>query len=34
MSLGVLIQRSEHDGENDLDIVADEVAKVLVVPKV
>ncbi|MCV5090294.1 hypothetical protein OFC13_27045, partial [Escherichia coli] len=34
MSLGVFVERSEHDGENDLDIVAHEIAEVLVVPEI
>lgn len=34
MTLGILIKRSKHDGENDFDIVTDKVAEVLVVPKV
>lgn len=34
MALGVLIQRGKHDRENDLNIVADQVAEVLVVPEV
>ncbi len=34
MRFGVLVQRREDDGEDDLDVVADEVDNVLVVPKV
>jgi len=34
VSLGVLIQWSEHDRQDDLDIVTDKVAEILVVPEV
>ena len=34
MALGIFIQRGEHDGQNDVDVVADEVAEVLVIPEV
>jgi len=34
MPLGVLVERREHDWEYDFDIVADQIAEVLVVPKV
>ena len=34
MALRVFVQRSEHDRQNNFNIVADEVAKVLVVPEV
>jgi DNA-binding helix-hairpin-helix protein with protein kinase domain len=32
--LGVFVQRCKHDGQYDLDIVTDQVAKVFVVPEV
>jgi hypothetical protein len=34
VSFGVLEKRREHDWEDDFNIVADEIAKVLVVPEV
>lgn len=34
VALGVLVQRSEHDRKDNLDIVTDEVAEVLIVPEV
>ena len=34
VSLRVLIERREHDRQDDVDVVADEVAEVLVVPEV
>jgi hypothetical protein len=34
MALGVFVQRSEHDWQNDLDVVANEVAEVLIVPEI
>jgi hypothetical protein len=34
MSFGVFVKRSEHDWKNDINIVADQVAEVLVVPEV
>lgn len=34
MSLGILIERSKHNGQNNLHIVADQIAEVLVVPEV
>ena len=34
MPLGVLIQRRKHDGQDDFDIVANEIAEILVVPEV
>jgi hypothetical protein len=34
MSLRVFIQGSEHDGQDDLDVVTDKVAEVLIVPEV
>jgi hypothetical protein len=34
VSLGVLVQRGEHDREDSLHIIADEVAEVFVVPEV
>ena len=34
MALRVLVKRSEHDWQDDLNIVADEVAKVFIVPEV
>ena len=34
MALRVFVQRSEHDRQDNFDIVADEVAKVFVVPEV
>ncbi len=34
MSLGVLIQRSEHYWQDHLDVVANEIAEVLIVPEV
>ena len=34
MTLGILIQRGKHNGEDGLDVVTDKVAEVLVVPEV
>ena len=34
VALGVLIEGSKHDGENDVNVVADKVAEILVVPEV
>ena len=34
MPLGVLVERREHDWEYDFDIVADQIAEVLVVPEI
>ena len=34
MTLGVLVERCEHDWENDLNIIADQVTEVLVVPEI
>lgn len=34
MSLRVLVQRGEHDRKNDFDVIANEIAEVLIVPKV
>jgi len=34
MTLGVLIKRCKHDGKDGVDIVANEVAEILVVPEV
>ena len=34
MTLRVLVKRREHDRQDDVDIVADQIAEVLVVPKV
>jgi len=34
VALGILIERREHDWENDLHIVADEVTEILVVPEI
>ena len=34
MALGVLVERCKHYGEYNLDIVADEVAEIFVVPKI
>jgi hypothetical protein len=34
VSLRVLIQRREHDGQNDFNVVADKVTEILVVPEV
>jgi hypothetical protein len=34
VSLGVLVERGEHDWEDSLHVIADEVAEVLVVPEV
>lgn len=34
MTLGVLEQRREHDWQNDLNIIADQVAEVFIVPEV
>ncbi len=34
MAFRIFVQRGKHDGENNLDIVADEVAEILVVPEV
>lgn len=32
--LGVLVERSKHDGENCFHVVADEIAEILIVPEV
>lgn len=32
--LGVFVERSKHDGENRLHVVADKVAEILIVPEV
>jgi hypothetical protein len=34
VALRVLIQRCKHDRKNDIDIVADQVAEVLIVPEI
>ena len=34
MPFGILVKRREHDGQDSLDIVADKIAKVLIVPEV
>ncbi len=34
VTLGVLVERGKHDGQDDFDIIADQVAEVLVVPEV
>lgn len=34
MALGILVERREHDGQNDLHVVAYEIAEVFVVPEV
>jgi hypothetical protein len=34
MAFGVFIERRKHDGQNNFDIVTDEIAKVLIVPEV
>jgi hypothetical protein len=34
MALGILEQRWEHDRQNGLDIVADQVAKIFIVPEI
>jgi hypothetical protein len=34
MALGVFVQWSEHDGQDYVDVIADKVAEVLVVPEV
>ena len=34
MAFGVLVEWREHDGQDDIDVVANEVAEVLVVPEV
>lgn len=34
VSLRILVKRRKHDGQDDIDIVADQVAKVLVIPEV
>jgi len=34
VTLGVLIQGRKHDRENDVDIVADQIAEVLVIPEI
>ena len=34
VAFGVLVERLEHDRQNDFDIVADEIAEVFVVPEV
>jgi hypothetical protein len=34
MAFGVFIERCEHDGKDDFNVVADEVAKVFIVPEI
>jgi hypothetical protein len=34
VALGILEQRREHDWQNDLNIIADQVAKIFIVPEV
>lgn len=34
MTLGVFIQRRKHDGQDSLDIVANQVAEIFIIPKV
>lgn len=34
MSLGVLVERCEHDGKDDINVVADQVAEILIIPEI
>jgi len=34
MSLGVLVKWGEHDWQDDVDVVADQIAEILVVPEI
>jgi hypothetical protein len=34
MALGVFIQRRKHDRQDSLDVVADQVAEIFIIPKI